>query len=198
MKYLIRLIYRFNKYILLILIFFTIILISCRKEFNYTDRPPFTSDQLGWINTIPNPSYRCVYKNITNQGDTIITSDTLTADIRVYNNAASTTEGELINYYTGDLYFWLGHINTPSGLDPDSYSVNVDINNLYDFTVIFSELRSVNISHYNTDTAFVSGKLYSDVYKVLNLGSIKKVFFKKEIGLLYIEKTNGNYATLLK
>ncbi|MDD4994199.1 MAG: hypothetical protein PHR83_18415 [Paludibacter sp.] len=49
------------------------------------------------------------------------------------------------------------------------------------------------------DTAKILGKIFRDVYKLPNVGGhFKKIYFAKQYGYIYIEKTNGNNLKLIK
>jgi len=178
-----------HTFTILSILLLSVFIASCSKDDGIA-RPPFTTDQLGWINNLVNPKYRCVTKTINTQGDTIITIDTLVAHTNTTNYLLNgTISGDNIAYYEGCFYFTLW------------YSINIDINNYSDFIAKLTVHNTYDITHYSTDTAMINGNIYHDVYKFSNLppqNYFKNLYFIKNIGFLYLEQANGNYATIIQ
>ncbi|MCX6232167.1 MAG: hypothetical protein NTZ33_11555 [Bacteroidetes bacterium] len=169
---------------------------GCKKDRSFTERPPFTEDQLGWINNKVNPKYRCIAKTTNTQGDSIIVIDTVVSNTKIINKQYfSTNDDDNISYYEGYFYFGIGYINA-------GYGLSIEINNEYDFYVKLKGNFYDNFS-YTIDTANINGVLYTNVYKFENLiipyqKSNVKIYFKKNIGFLYVEQVNGNNQTMLQ
>ncbi|MFZ4402305.1 MAG: hypothetical protein ACOYO1_19905 [Bacteroidales bacterium] len=191
-----------NFFTLFIIIAFIVFSIGgCKKDNSAETRDVFTSDQLGWINNVVKPKYRCITKSKDTQGNIITTSDTIEAYTKMTNYQMSTTSGKYVSYYEGSFYFSVGYINTES--DTVIYTIIIDINNINEFIVKLSQIYSYDITHFRSDTCNINGVLYYDVYKLKDLTAYSpestiKIYFKKGIGFLYLEKANGNNATMIQ
>jgi len=169
---------------------------GCKKDRSFTERPPFTEDQSGWINNKVNPYYRCVSKTTNIQGDTIFVIDTVQSYTKIGNHQIfSTNDDDNISYYEGYYNFSIGYNNV-------GYSLSIEINNEYDFYVKLKG-NYYDIFSCTIDTADINGVLYNNVYKYENLiipyqKSNVKIYFKKNTGFLYLEQVNGNNQTMLQ
>ena len=186
---------------LITILLFFIFINGCSKHDNVV-HPPFTADQLGWINNATSLKYRCVTKTTDTQGNIITTIDTVVSQTEYHSHQEKIYNEDpeySMQYYTGRYSFWIAHINV--GIDTISYSFNIEINNCSDFVVKLTVLYSYDITYYNTDTVMINGILYNDVYKLENFivngfQPIIKIFFKKGVGPIYLEKSNGDNASI--
>ena len=189
----------------IITIFFIIfILIACKKRHPDEFREPFTEEQMGWISNLENPKYKCITKSTNSQGDTIITIDTVLSKAGFNYEKTSVIQNDeyLITYYEGHYVFYLSY-NTLIN-DFVFYNLEIEINNLNDFQAILNyNVFHNNITFSKVDTAFINGICYNEVYKIENFDpncpeKLKKAYFKRGIGFLYLEKYNGSNATLIE
>ena len=184
----------------IITIFFIIlVLVACKKRHPDEFREPFTDEQMEWINNFENPKYKRVLKVKDSTGDTIIKVDTMISNTRkIVNKNDDVIEDEyIISHYTGFYEFQLG-----SGYDSDlnlGFYSKINISNYDNFIVrLLDDYNGLEILKIIPDTAMINGKLYNDVYKMENCQStFRYIYFKKEIGFLYMEKVNGNNITFI-
>ena len=189
----------------IILYLTTFLIVGCKKHDN-ENHDPFTSDQLSWVKNNEKPKYRCIKKIKDSQGNINLKIDTVESQTKIYNYRTSEVIADeyVINYYYGAYYFWLGNVNEPSGLDTNSYSLDLEINNKNDFIVILTEIKTYyNINKIIPKTVTINGVSYNEIYVIEGLpaffqNSIVKIYFKKGIGYLYLEQANGNNATMIQ
>lgn len=183
----------------IITIFFIIfILVACKKRHPDEFREPFTEEQMGWINNLENPKYKRVVKITDSTGDTILKVDTLIAQTRqiIFDRNDVMNDEYIIFYYTGYYECGLGKIDE-TDLNLSFYST-INTENQYDFVARLYDYYGVDLLKVAPDTAMINGKLYNDVYKMKNCQyNYKYIYFKKNLGFLYLEKLNGNNATII-
>ena len=172
---------------------------ACHKSHPNENRDPFTEDQLQWIECIENPSYKVSTKELDTAGNEITVVDTLVAN----TNSGTSQMSDVINdeyvirYYSGSYQFQLGFG------DSSFYSI-IKINNEFEFTsIIYLNVVDNVITNYNTDTAKINNTVFTNVYKFENLpnpysADIAKCYYKKGMGFLYFEKTNGDKAEIIQ
>lgn len=187
---------------LLAILLLILIIVGCKKHSDEV-RDPFTNEQMGWINNLKNPKYRCITKSTNSQGN-VIAIDTVVSETEYYYQKSSTIQNDeySITYYWGYYRFWLGYINTEQ--NSVFYNLDIDADNINTFQAILRRNTDyIDINKYSSDTTLIDGVLYHDVFKIDNLTeyspiAIKKIYFKKGIGYLYLEQFNGNNATIIQ
>ena len=179
---------------------------SCKKDSHPDEtRPPFTTDQLQWIQCLQNPKYKVITYTKDSLGSIIKTSiDTLLSHNNTQIDETQDPIGDeyRITYYKGEYEFSVTKPNVP---DPDFLHAEININNKFDFSVMFTidiDDHSINGTE-EFDTANINGVLYQNVYKFKNLPmhsfpTITKCYYKKGIGFLYLEQSTGRIATLIQ
>lgn len=185
------------------IIFTAFVIESCKKHPNVV-REPFTEEQFGWINNMENPKYKCLTKSANSKGDTVFNIDTIASRAGFNYEKISELQNDeySITYYKGHYVFYLGYKTSINNFV--FYNLEFEINNLNDFQVIINyNVYYYNITFSKADTAFIDGTNYNDVYKIENFNpncpeNLKKVYFKKNLGIIYLEQFNGNKATLIE
>ena len=174
--------------------------ISCKKQQPDVYKDPFTSDQLKWVNNIQNPIYKVITKTTDSSG---IRIDTITSTT---NNRVDYTNNLINDDYT--IFYYSGQYRVSiykEVLNPIySYWTNIslEISNEYDFGITIDPSYNYK-TNLPTDTATVNGIFYNDVYDFANAGYFsasiyKKLYFRKGVGFIYIEKTDGSKAIMLQ
>ena len=189
-----------TKYILILIIFAAFVFESCKKPHPDVIREPFTDEQMGWINNKTNPKYKCISNTVDSFGNNIEVIDTIISNTYqvVYEQEDVVNDEYLINYYNGEFYLWFSNSNKELS---NYFSIEIVINNAENFNAkLFYALR-YDITNIKTDTALINNIVYQDVIKIIGLSNVvnfEKIYFKKNLGFLYLEKPNGNNATLIE
>jgi hypothetical protein len=165
-----------NSYITILILTYLIFLSGCKsRECEIPDAPPFTEDQLSWIDST-SYNYRVTYQgNI----DTIRSNHT---NHKIYNDKRWGTGvrcEQAIRYYTG---YDTWNLNFPTGGGLEN---PVIITSKEYFSVHLGSVNQTLTFDPRNDTATISGVLYSKVYKYID--STKKVYFSRTHGLIYSE-----------
>jgi hypothetical protein len=176
-----------NSYITILILTSVIFLSACKpRECEIPDAPPFTLDQLTWIDST---SYN--YKVTYQASDGVLHVDTVRSH---HTSHKGPTEGrtgsgvrceQAIKYYTGktqcNIYFKLGGgISFPFNIESkDKFTVYPGVGNEY-FT-----------NDPRTDTANVQGVVFTNVFKFIDQS--KRVYISKSHGVILCENLiNGH------
>jgi hypothetical protein len=170
-----------NSYITIFILTYLIFLSACKpRECEIPDAPPFTEDQLSWIDS---SSYN--YK-LTSQGSGgMLLVDT----VRSYHTShMAPVQGwwgtgirceEAIKMYTGKTQ-WNLYSKWGWGI---ASSINIESRD--HFTVYPGTGNEYLTYDPRTDTATILGLLYSNVYKYQD--TIRKFYISKAKGVIYVE-----------
>ena len=170
-----------NSYITILILTYLIFLSGCKsRECEIPDAPPFTEDQLTWIDST---SYN--YKVTYQASDGVLHVDTVRSH---HTSHKGPTEGrtgsgvrceQAIKYYTGKTQ-WNLYSKWGWGI---ASSINIESR---DHFTVNPGTGSGNLTYDpRTDTATILGLLYSNVYKYQD--TIRKFYISKAKGVIYVE-----------
>ena len=184
-----------NFKLLTILVLIIVGFTNCDKNVTDFHQPAFTNDQLSWVNNLKNPIYKIVSKS---EDTTLIRIDTVVSQssIEIFHLRENSYDNSSLYYDEGHYSFSVyKSVTAPPYIIGTSF--NIDISNRYGFDLTLNYLHYYNAT-FSQDTATINGKFYNDLYN-LTFACIgfKKVYFRKGIGFVYIERSQGSTYTML-